>query len=370
MTDYFHHTVNSSLALRRLLGINIENPTGGTYKLRPQMHLFICQGFGTGKSSVFKNIKKAVGDARDGEGDCYIEDDFTRAGFQGSVNKNSGYVEGLVNRIGGKVLCVDEWNTVTPDGRSALLSVLENNYFSRNLGFSIKKELEPIQNEFTDIHVKNGNIEGSVYFTCIAGAMHFPTTDHNKEGIREDALVSRFTPYFRSFSIQDVLEMKNGKLYSKFEDYSPQKARKVTISKGCVKDIQDAYDNYVSTHKLIFDENKHGYVARVWADFVRLGVANAFKNKKGNSADYIIDKSTCFTKDMENNLAVQFAMFSHKDTKSSLEQFKEMVMKNPNQSKQFYADKLGLSVRTISRYAKDCNIQWINEIDMTEKGCE
>jgi len=359
MKGYFDYVVNSALALRRLTSIHIENPEGTPYSMRPQMHLFVCQPFGTGKSAVFKQIKAAI------DGDCEIVDDFTKPAFQGTVGKDRGYVPGIVNRIGGKVLCIDEWNSVTSDGRAALLSVLENNSFNRNLGFSVKKEIKSVADDWTNITVKDGNLFGSINFTCIAGAMYFPRVPgvpNDQE--REEALLSRFTPYFRSFSVDDVLEMKDGKLYNGFEDNAPVDLRTVGIPGDCTYAIQEAYNQYIETRKFEFTERQVGYISRVWVDFVRLGVANAIPKTQGEFV--VLDDPAPFLQDMEWHLDNQFAMYTHKDTKTTEERFLALVATTPNMAAKWYANQLGVTTRTIDRYKTKNNIAWMKTGDEDE----
>jgi len=343
--EHFEYIVNASLALRKITSINVYNPEGRPFQMRPQLHVFFCQPYGSGKSSVFKQIRRVIGD------DCIIEDDFTMPGFLGSVDKHRCYVPGEINDVGGKVMCIDEWNNLNTDARHCLLSVLENNTFKRKLGYALKdKDSMYFKDEFTDITVDKSSIRGSVYFTCIAGAMFFPKEEKINAKVKEEALLSRFMPHFREFELKDYMKLTRGSMYNNFEDYCAPGLRVVNVKP--IRELHKAYWDHLNSLDAFeqIPSDRRGYASRVWMDFIRFGVFNYIREHNVNKRLVTIRSPRWFLRDMEMRIGLQLAMYIHKDLMSNYELFVLLSARHPDWSTADFMRELDVTERTIRRY--------------------
>jgi hypothetical protein len=211
--------INVSINLRKVKKVTIIEHNQ-IHNPRPQAHVLLILGFGSFKSELLKLIIKVI------NGDIIIMDDVSMPALLGTISRNNQYIEGAINKSGGKILAIDEWDNLSWNAKQALLSPLENQTISRGLGFGVKEELRFNNNPFIDITVKDGSINGKIQFTCIANSMDF-----SFKSKWQYALGSRFRIIKQELTKEDMKQIVKGLLEFKFIDRN-QIVENVTVNEG------------------------------------------------------------------------------------------------------------------------------------------
>ena len=156
LIKFTENALNASISLRKLKRIDIIEKDL-IYHPRPQMNIMLCKLFGSDKSSILNRIFSFLND------DYIGRDDFTKPSFLGTIDRNRTYIQGIISVCGGKILGIDEWNNLDPETRDSMLTALENQRVSRNLGFRVKEPVYIKDKEgFTDITVEEGSIDRKI----------------------------------------------------------------------------------------------------------------------------------------------------------------------------------------------------------------
>jgi hypothetical protein len=335
--DYLDVIFSACFTLRKLKKVVIEQEKG-TFLLRPQLHVMVVSPFGTFKSSITKRLKKQHAL------DIYCIDNFTRAGMEGTISKDGEYVPSLIKSLGGKALIIDEWNSVDYYGQRALLGILENQSFSRVLGFKVKKNYFH-KDKFGSFSIRENCITGNKQFCCIAYAMDYPYSDNQAD----KALLSRFTPLFIEPTIDYMKENTIGNFELNIYDHSGD-VDEIVVTKECYLAFHQRYYDYIDSYKLVPDNtDDYGFLSRVMSDVLRLGIFIYLGKNKPDAEIVKIDCPDCFFEAFKyiNTLLQQF---KHPKTSGKLEQYKELLRKYPGKNKEFYYTTLGISRQTLYHY--------------------
>ncbi|MDD5059416.1 MAG: winged helix-turn-helix transcriptional regulator [Sideroxydans sp.] len=97
------------------------------FTLRSQFHILIVMPFGTGKSSLAGHIPNS-----------HTTLNYTLPAVVGTINKEGDYINSAVVNSANGVFIIDEGHRLTQGCINALLSLLEQGYYSRMLGYKIK----------------------------------------------------------------------------------------------------------------------------------------------------------------------------------------------------------------------------------------
>jgi hypothetical protein len=189
--------------------------------------------FGHQKSTIAKSIedKKAV----------YKCDTFTEASFKGSISKDGEIVPPIMKDFGGKVVFIDEWNSISRSAQNSLLSAMENQEFSRTLGFTSRRP-EEWKDNYMHIKVEDNKIYSEYcYFSLVAFAMSFPAHNNSQDAM---ALLSRFVPIFIESDEDLVKAMMKGEWKVNIKDYST-KVEEVTIGQDLFEKIFERIWEYI-----------------------------------------------------------------------------------------------------------------------------
>ena len=158
--EFLDVMMTTSFSLRRLKAINVHQK-GKIWHPRSNTHCLIVMPFGHQKSTIAKSIedKKAV----------YKCDTFTEASFKGSISKDGEIVPPIMKDFGGKVVFIDEWNSISRSAQNSLLSAMENQEFSRTLGFTSRRP-EEWKDNYMHIKVEDNKITDAKFKTFGCGS--------------------------------------------------------------------------------------------------------------------------------------------------------------------------------------------------------
>jgi len=318
------NTLNNSINLRKVKKIIIKEKYG-THSPRPQQHLMLVAPFGTFKSTVINLLENLLNN------DLVIADDATKASLLGTITRDRQYVEGVLSTCGGKILAIDEWDSLNYDATQCLLSPLENMRINRNLGFSVK-ELTEINNDFTNMRIEKGMISGKVQFTCISMSMGYPT-----KGKAQLALNSRFRLIKIPIDEIEIKKIIKGLVKFKFIDRN-QVVESVTVEEKCWSNYIDyVYDEIEATGS--FPPNQLlGYVNRSIIDGLRDSISKLIIDDP--KPNYIIDNSDALTESTDN-IIEQLNMYTQDIP--AIVKLRELVNRFPNEQARFFMTKLNIS---------------------------
>lgn len=183
ITDLLTYCVSSAKADK----ITLVEPHG-EYRTRAQLNVMLLQGFGSGKSSLFSGVKEV-----------FHLMNFTLPGITGTINKDGELNNSALLDCAGKTLFIDEFHNLGEKARLAMLSLLEDQKYSRGLGYSLRKPVS-IRKKYFSMTAKAGrmHIEKCI-FSCIASGIYF-----NQRHVNQLALLSRFVPLRIDMEFEDM----------------------------------------------------------------------------------------------------------------------------------------------------------------------
>jgi len=336
--EFLDLIISASLTLRKLKSINIQQ--NKTFKLRAQIHPMIISPFGTHKSSTTKLLVNKF------PKDIIIMDNFTKASIEGSVTKDGDYVPSILIRVGGKIFIIDEWNNVDYYGQSSLLSLLENQSSTRGLGFKVKSPFT-YKDKYMKFTIKENIINVKGVFSCIAYAMEYPIYEQSQKA---KALLSRFSPLFIEATKELIDCITKGEYEINVEDNCMDILEEINITFECQQEVNKLFFNYIDNHNLWpVDTDDYGFITRAYSEIIRYGCYNYIKqnrNKLVKVKNVTIDNIIYFT-EMFDYIHTLLLQFNNPQTKGKIVQFKKLLEAFPDETKTFYAKKLGVSIQTI-----------------------
>lgn len=336
--DYLDVILSTCFSLRKIKMIRIEEKNK-VFDLRPQMHVLLCSPFGTFKSSITKVFKTSF------PGRIVPVDDFTKPSLEGTITRDGDYIPPLLIHLGGKVLIIDEWNSVDPFARDALLSVLENQSVSRSIGFKVQKPFK-FKNKYGHVDIIENTINGEMMFSCIAYAMEYPSS-----GQKEKALLSRFSPLFIEPTIEYMKANTSGEFEINVVD-SGSDVVSVTIPKDLYFRFHEEYYEYIKSHDLIpVDSDDYGFISRTMTDIIRIAVYFHLKNHPSTEHDIIMDDYACFEESMVYT-GTMLKHFINPKTKGMFYLYVQLLKNEPDKPNTYYAKTLGVTKQAITYFNK------------------
>ena len=342
--EYLDIVFSACLTLRGLHKIRLMQENN-VYSMRPQLHIMLVAPFGMGKSSITKAMRNKYPSY------IYPTDSFTRAGLEGSIGKDGDYVPSMITKAGGKIMIVDEWNSLDYFAQQGLLSILENQVFRRTIGFKVKKKYS-FKSKYGRFDIKDNTIEGHMNFACVAYAMEYPMY---KEEQKAKALLSRFSPLFIEPTQEMVEAIAMGDFKININDYGKE-IKEVVITKEIYKQICGQFFSYLKEHNLLPQNTvDFGYMTRAMSDHIRLGVYNYMKQNDVQEKNIEINEIKYFT-EMLSCTDVLMKQFINPQVQGKIYQFKQLVKESPNRDDRYYANRIGVSEEIIDVYKKKLGI--------------
>jgi len=165
------------------------------FVVRSQLHTMILASFGFGKSSSLLALDN-----------CVEVNDYSLPGIVGTISKDGDFVDGMASAACGKTLLVDEFHNLTSKSRNALLSLLEEQKYGRNLGYKVKHPIKK-NKKFFKFYAK-GNVYKIKYarFSCICSGLYM-----GRKKANDKAFLSRFMPIRISLDFDEAYDLSMGK---------------------------------------------------------------------------------------------------------------------------------------------------------------
>lgn len=320
------------------------------YILRAQVHPLIVSPFGTGKSGITQVLKSQFSK------DIFPIDNFTKPALEGSISKDGEPIPSILEKVRGKIMVIDEWNSVDDYGQQALLGILENQKLSRSLGFKVKIPYKSSKSKWGQIRMDKTHISGEIYFSCIAYAMEFPI---GKEQTKK-ALLSRFSPIFLQPSVDSIHALTRGEFDVNIKDYSDKiKIERFKLTTKLLKELNDEYENYTKKKKLHpTDTDDLGFISRTFSEIIRYGLYSYIKENK-NPQETIEDIN--YFKENFDFISTLIEQFSNPFTTGKMERYVKLNKKQPNLTIKEYARLLGVTRQTIHNWNNDLGIETIEQ---------
>jgi len=356
--DFLDTITSASMTLRKISKLTLfqNDELGGwsSFDMRPQIHVMVIAPFGTAKSSITKKIKtnKEWGKR------VFCIDNFTKASIEGTINKNGEFVPPFIVNCGGKMLIVDEWNSIDTEGQEAMLSILENQIFSRSLGFKLNSSFR-INKRYCKVEAYSNIIEGNIKFACMVYAMEFPLNPNSSQ--KSKALLSRFSPIFIEPNIEMMKAITSGNFSVNIRDYS-QNVDTVKITLDVTKEVHEKYFEYLETNRLFpRDTDDLGFVTRGYSEIIRYGVYNYLSKHITNEKDIKITSSEYFL-EMFIYIDAILTNFINRKTRGKQEIYRKFVERIgaeniANMNVANIAKKMGVSRVSIYRWNEEFNIK-------------
>ena len=171
--------------------------TDSGFKTRGQLNVLIVSSFGSGKSALFKSIEK--------EGLGLRLTDYSMPGLIGTIKSSGRVVKGFVVHARGKTLLIDEFQKFGKREKDALLSIMEDHFYRRPLGFNVDPPIEE-GDEFYRLKAEENYFEVYSKLSFIVGCMYF-----RRKTIDDFALLSRCYPIVLTMSEDDAFDLYLGK---------------------------------------------------------------------------------------------------------------------------------------------------------------
>lgn len=167
------------------------------YRTRGQLNVLIVSSFGSGKSALFKSIES--------EGLGLRLTDYSMPGLIGTIKSSGRVVKGFVVHARGKTLLIDEFQKFGKREKDALLSIMEDHFYRRPLGFNVDPPIEE-GDEFYRLKAEENYFEIHSKLSFIVGCMYF-----RRKTVDDFALLSRCYPIVLTMSEDDAFDLFLGK---------------------------------------------------------------------------------------------------------------------------------------------------------------
>ena len=162
------------------------------YKTRGQLNVLLVSSFGSGKSALFKSIER--------EGLGLRLTDYSMPGLIGTIKASGRIVKGFVIHARGSTLLIDEFQKFGKREKDALLSIMEDHFYRRPLGYNVDPPIEEFD-EFYRLRGVENYYEIWSRLSFIVGCMYF-----KRKTIDDYALLSRCYPIVLTMSEDDAFD--------------------------------------------------------------------------------------------------------------------------------------------------------------------
>jgi len=272
---YAQEVVELALASAPIGKLRIQNKRGNWFETRGQVNILIVAPFGAGKSSFLNAVMNA------GLGEVIT--DYTLAGIIGTIKKDGTLIEGTIVNTAGRTTMIDEFQKFRSKERQALLSLMEDQWYKRSLGYKLQVPVHQ-KGEFYEIKAENNWFWIKVVTQFIISAMQF----HNNSTVNK-ALLSRAFPLILDVDPSEAfLTFLEGNRLS--FDPAIQKIRdkikhqNVDLPYKVAKYLSDQYEKYVNKYQL-----EAGYIIRGLTDMGRLAGVRALIDGRSEITEEDID---------------------------------------------------------------------------------
>lgn len=261
MKTYAQEIIELALVSAPIGKLRIQNKHGKWFETRGQVNVLIVAPFGAGKSSFLNAVMSA------GLGEVIT--DYTMAGIIGTIKKDGTLIEGTIIDTAGRTTMIDEFQKFRNAERQALLSLMEDQWFKRSLGYKIQVPITK-KGEFYEIRAEHNWFWIRVITQFIISAMQFS----NRSTLNK-ALLSRAFPLILDADPSDAflmfLEGNKLRFDPKIQDIRDKvKHLSPEVSFEVAQYLAKHYEDYVNRFQL-----ESGYIIRGLTDMSRLAGVKA-----------------------------------------------------------------------------------------------
>lgn len=301
--DYMNLVLEAAASSGKF-GTLTEMQDNGPFVTRANIHALLIAPFGS---------KKTTGLQVPG---AQFANDVTFPGLLGTISKDGIFVPGLVARVSGGLMIIDEFQRMDDSVKNAMNSLLEYPHtYSRNLGYSARVPFKK-HTKYCSIDVKEGWINVYGKFSCISGGMWL-----SRKNPVQQAWASRHIPIIFKPTLDYYKKMTLGEKPIKINPHMHEmdfifrreeyKAFHAKVWENWEND--EIIWNYFQAH-----DDERGYTGRMLQDLARLSCFMASLDKR----------SIIARKDWEKALKLQRIMALN-TIFSDLTEIEMAILENP-----------------------------------------
>jgi len=253
----------------------------GYFDTRAQIHVMLILPFGAGKTTGIVKLPASR---------FHLLTEYTAPGMLGTILKDGRYSVGEIVKAAGKCVGLDEFQKYSWKSKEALLNLLEQQFYVRNLGYPSTSAIKQ-KRKFYSIELKQGDNTMRIFsrFSCIATGMFKPNIRMNALDdkrittgkIAEWAFMSRFIPVSLKLDLESMYKVISGNpvfTINRVDNYSETP-------------VFDDYLKLVEQHMKIakdlpfidvFGPDKYGIITRNCLDIARL---SAYDSRNSGSVE-------------------------------------------------------------------------------------
>jgi len=239
----------------------IRHKNGTMHEIISQIHNLFVFPFGAGKSVLAKKIPSSL-----------LSLSHTEPSIVGSISKEGTLVKSDLINAAKRVYVMDECHRLNKNGMDAMLSLLEDGYYDRSLGFALRAPLKEGNYkkdgwEITSARSLN-NIGLRVRFSCIGFCERIT---HMMQG----AFLSRFAVFNVVMTDEDIFNLMRGEGVLKAGNVREKyPIMRKPVEFNCYDDFVNEYQKLVMDKKfnLLFNMQEKGYISRIGGHLAKLAV--------------------------------------------------------------------------------------------------
>jgi DNA-binding transcriptional ArsR family regulator len=231
------------------------------FKTRGQINVLLVSPFGSGKSALFRAIEEAELGVR-----CT---DYTMPGIIGSIRPNGRVVRGFVIHARGSTLLIDEFQKFGKKEKDALLSLMEDHFYRRPLGYNVEPPIEE-SDEFHILRARENYYEVYSKLSFIIGSMYF-----RRKTVDDYALLSRCFPVVLTMTENDAFDLYMGKSRFKLSSKLERKREIVAHRDVFVSDRIQSLMSELYRDSMKGFNIESGFIARGLWDLTRISAVES-----------------------------------------------------------------------------------------------
>jgi len=231
------------------------------FETRAQLNVILISSFGSGKGTLFRQIEE--------RGLGLRLTDYTTAGILGTIRPSGKLTLPITTKCAGKTLCIDEFQKFGKTQKDALLSLMEDQYYRKPLGFDVAPPVE-VKEKYWSARAVGNTYMIHVKCSYICGCMYF-----RRKTIDDLALLSRGIPIVLTMEEDEALELFMGKSRLSLNErllrhYKKMDAEFVTVGRDVRKLATELFKEQAKGMRI-----EPGFVTRALWDIIRMSAVRA-----------------------------------------------------------------------------------------------
>ncbi len=237
----------------------IRHKNGSEHQIISQLHNLFVFPFGSGKSALAKNIPNSL-----------LSLSHTEPSIVGTISKEGNLVKSDLINSAKRVYTMDECHRLNKKGIDAMLSLLEDGFYNRSLGFSLRAPLNEgnYKKEGWEITSNKSlnSINLKVRFSCIGFCERITR-------LMQRAFLSRFAVFNVVMTDDDIFKLMKGEGILKAGNVRDKyRIFKNPVEFNCYDDFVDEYKKIMvdKSFNALFNTTEKGYISRIGGNLAKL----------------------------------------------------------------------------------------------------